>query len=179
MKKLFILLGFAAMISCKNEAGKPAADASKMSASVVYPYTASYSSSFEMGNPEHSKVILDLWKDYDNNTFERGLGSFADSVSMFLADGPPFMGSSKAALEMVKSYRSQFSAVRSTVNAFVPLKSTDKNENWVCVWGTEYDTKDGKTDSVYLQETWRFNKDGKVDLLYQYASKPPAPTAKK
>jgi hypothetical protein len=35
--------------------------------------------------------------------------------------------------------------------------------------------KKGKVDSFYLQETWRFNKDGKADLLYQFkaAGAPP------
>jgi hypothetical protein len=179
MKTLFVLLLIvAAFIGCKNEADKSKAEASNMATSVVYPYTASYSSNFEIGQPNYSKIILDLWKDYDDNTFQKGLPSFADSVSMFFANGAPYIGTSKGAMEMATSYRSQFSSVRSVVNAFVPLKSVDKKENWVCVWGTEYDTKDGKTDSVFLQETWRFNKDGKVDLMYQYSSKPPAAAAK-
>ena len=56
------------------------------------------------------------------------------------------------------------------------IESIDKNENWVCVWGMETDTdKKGKVDSSYLQETWRFNKDGKADLFYQFraAATPP------
>ena len=56
------------------------------------------------------------------------------------------------------------------MHAIFPVKSTDKNEDWVCIWGTEVNTdKKGKTDSVHLQETWRFNKDGKIDLLYQHS----------
>jgi hypothetical protein len=35
--------------------------------------------------------------------------------------------------------------------------------------------KNGKVDSVDLQETWRLNKDGKVNLLFQFsrATAPP------
>jgi hypothetical protein len=62
-----------------------------------------------------------------------------------------------------------YTSVVSKVFSIAPLKSVDKNENWVCVWGMETDTdKKGKVDSFYLQETWRFNKAGKADLLYQF-----------
>jgi hypothetical protein len=58
------------------------------------------------------------------------------------------------------------------------VKSTDKNEDWVLIWGMETDThKNGKIDSVNLQETWRINKDGKADLLMQYM-RPAAPPKK-
>lgn len=54
----------------------------------------------------------------------------------------------------------------STVNAIMPVKSNDKNENWALIWCKEVDTdKGGKIDSFYLQETWRFNKDGKANLF--------------
>jgi hypothetical protein len=56
----------------------------------------------------------------------------------------------------------------------VPLRSTDKNEDWVLVWFKEYRTDaNGKKDSTEMQETWRLNKDGKADLLYQYAQQNP------
>ncbi len=34
-------------------------------------YTANYSSNFAIGNPAHSKMILDMWKDWDDNAFNR------------------------------------------------------------------------------------------------------------
>src|SRR3982750_3263947 len=53
---------------------------------MAYPYTADYSSNFKMGNPAQSKMVLDLWKDWDDNAFERH-NYFADTVVMFLSDG--------------------------------------------------------------------------------------------
>ena len=59
--------------------------------------------------------------------------------------------------------------IADTINAVMPVYSTDKKENWVLVWATEINTdKTGKTDTVQLMETWRINKDGKADVLYQY-----------
>jgi hypothetical protein len=59
---------------------------------------------------------------------------------------------------------------------------TDKDENWVAIWGSEIQTDmKGKVDTVSLQETWRFNKAGKVDFMFQAERKgmlPPAPAKK-
>jgi hypothetical protein len=53
----------------------------------------------------------------------------------------------------------------------MPLKSVDRNEDWVAIWGTETDTyTDGKTDKKDIHEIWRINKDGKVDFIKQYSS---------
>jgi len=37
------------------------------------------------------------------------------------------------------------------------------------IWGRErHAYKNRKVDSSHLQETWRFNQDGKADLVFQY-----------
>ncbi|MGN6533371.1 MAG: hypothetical protein ACTHK0_16635, partial [Ginsengibacter sp.] len=56
-----------------------------------YPYTAGYSSHFEMGNPAYARKVLELWKDYDNNTFDNH-DYFADTAVMFLSNGMVIKG---------------------------------------------------------------------------------------
>ena len=136
-----------------------------------YPYTADYSSNFVISNPANSKKILELWKDWDDNAFDRHLNYFADTVVMYLSDGMVIKGKDST-LAGAKRFRGSMSTATSNVHAWIPLKSVDKNEDWVAVWGTEVDTyPDGKTDSRDLHEIWRFNKDGKVDLMRQFSSK--------
>jgi hypothetical protein len=71
-----------------------------------------------------------------------------------------------------QKFRSSFATSVSSVDAIMAVKSTDKtgkNEHWALIWGRERDTnKKGKVDSFDLQETWRFNNDGKADLMYQF-----------
>jgi hypothetical protein len=56
------------------------------------------------------------------------------------------------------------------------VKSTDKNENWALIWAKEVNKyKKGKVDSSYVHELWRLNKDGKVDLVYQFRASAAAP----
>ena len=77
---------------------------------------------------------------------------------------------------MSQRFRNSVASVQNKVDAFMPLKSTDKNENWVAVWGKEIITdKKGKIDSTNLHEVWRINKDGKADLMSQFSQKNPPP----
>ena len=143
---------------------------------VKYPYAVNYSSQFEKSNDQNSQMVLGLWKDFDNNTLDNSLDKFADTVTMMMP-GFEMVGVTRdSALASSKEYRSMFSKVTSRVAAVTALKSTDKNEEWVLVWGTEVHTnKKNVTDSVHLQETWRINKDGKIDYLMQYMRNTPAP----
>ncbi|MEP6950568.1 MAG: hypothetical protein ABI863_14885 [Ginsengibacter sp.] len=74
-----------------------------------------------------------------------------------------------------KRYRGSMSTAVSSIDAWMPLRSIDRNEDWVAVWGTETDTYPyGKTDKKDLHEIWRINKEGKVDFMKQFASVPAA-----
>lgn len=65
--------------------------------------------------------------------------------------------------------RADLAGTKTTIDAVMPVYSTDKKENWVLVWATEIDTKkDGTVDTLSIMETWRINKDGKADMLYQF-----------
>ena len=135
------------------------------------PYTATYSSNFAMGDPAHASMILDLWKDWDDNAFDRH-DYFADSVVMYLPDGSVVKGKA-ANLEGAKKYRGGMTSAKSTIDAWMPLRSLDKKQDWVAVWGTETDTwPDGKTETRDIHEIWRINKDGKVDWMKQFTATP-------
>ncbi len=134
-------------------------------------YSADYSTNFEMGNPAYSKMILEMWKDWDDNALDRH-DYMADSVTVFLPDGMVVKGK-QANLEGAKKHRGGMKSVKSTLHAVIPLKSTDTNEDLVAIWGQEVDTyPDGKVETTELHEVWAFNKDGKITWMRQYAAKP-------
>jgi len=69
---------------------------------------------------------------------------------------------------------SQLGTVVDSIHAWVPLRSKDRNEDWVLIWTNEISTDaKGKRTSRQLHELWRFNKEGKADLIYQFAQEPP------
>lgn len=134
------------------------------------PYTASYSSQFIMGDPAKGRIILSLWKDFDENDFDRNKDMFADTVTMYLANGMIQKGRDSMLIG-VKAYRNSLADVKSTVHAWMSLRSVDQNHDWVAIWGSEEITeKDGKKSGGSLHEIWRFNKDGKVDEMRQFTS---------
>lgn len=152
-----------------------AANTTAMNENVSYAYPVEYASDFTIGDSKYAQIVLELWKDYDNNTFENHKDAFADSVSMDLAGGTSFTNSPRdSVISNVKKYRSSLKNAVSSVEVVTALKPKGKDETWVCVWGKEVDThNDGKMDSVFLNENWEFNKDGKVIYMGQLQSIPP------
>lgn len=176
MKPFFIIVVVACIIIACNNAKNPPEETKAVNStkaigiSNTSGYTPTYSSSFEMGDVKNAETVLALWKDWDNGNLEPSKMNFADSMSFYTSDGSVIAGPKDSALAGAQSFRDMFSSVKTTLHAIFPIKTADKNEDWVCAWGTEvYTDKTGKTDSTHIQETWRFNKNGKIDLLYQYS----------
>lgn len=175
MKRMLVLAIMVIFASCNsNNSAKTDTMASpKDSAamSITSPFPIQYSSDFAMGNPKNAEDLLTLWKDWGNGDLSVHKNLFADSVEMHFADGSVIHTSRDSAIAFAQSFRNTLASAAITVDAIMPAKSIDKNENWALIWAKEVDTdKQGKIDSSYLQETWRFNKDGKADLFYQYKS---------
>lgn len=173
MKKFLLLLTAAASFAACNNEKKPdpagSGDASKEKAMVKMPLTPSYSGSFEMGNPAYAAMIVQgSWKDWQDNTMDNMKSWVADTITAFGADNK--VAHSLDSLQARwKRGRADYTTVVDTINAVMPVYSTDKKENWVLVWATEMNVNSkGKKDTVSVMETWRINKDGKADLVYQF-----------
>jgi len=182
MKKPLLLIAAALIAACngnpttvtadKNNAKMDSGSSDRMKP-IQSPYQIMYSSSFVMDDPKNAETVLALWKSYDNGDLSTGRDFIADTMEINLWDGTSKRGPKDSVMAFVQAYRNTLASAVDQVNAVMAVKSTDKNEHWALIWGMEKDThKNGKVDSVYLQETWRFNKDGKADLLYQFAQTP-------
>ena len=179
MRKMFVFCLAAGFAACNSKEAKvdsmSTSGDSTAQDNLSYAYTATYSSKFEMGDPKNSQIILNIWKTWDEGDLSKAKDLFADSVEMHLANGMIDKGPRDSVIAHAQAYRSTLESVTSTVEVFLPTKSVDKNENWVGIWGKEVSKdKKGNIDSSYLQETWRLNKDGKIDFMMQY-NRPAAP----
>ncbi len=180
MKRIFVAVFAISFLGCNNEkAADVAAEAKANVPTNMHGFTADYSASFVMDDATNTETVLALWEDWKKGDLSPSRSRFADSLSLFLADGTSMVGLTDTLLKNMQAYRSSFKGMVMTMDAIFAVKSTDKNEDWVTVWGTEVQTNmDGKVDSVSLQETWRFNNAGKVDLMFQAVRKgiiPPPP----
>jgi hypothetical protein len=185
MKKILVLASIAMLAACNS--GEPAkTDSMQTSAdstspasamkTISSPYQIFYSSEFAMDEPKNAETLLALWKAWDGGDLSAHKDLFADSVEMHFADGTIIHSSRDSVVAMAQKVRDMIASSVSSVNVVMAVKSIDQNSNWAAIWGKEVDTyKNGKIDSANLQETWRFNKDGKADLMFQYkqAAAPP------
>lgn len=169
MKKIMLMAAIVSIISCNNGSTKnDPSDTAKSSSDVTYAYPINYSSKFELADPEKGEKITELWKDFDDNKLDNHSSYFADTVGLDFS-GVSFKGTRDSMVAMTKGYRGSLGSVSSSVDAVMSVRSTDKNEDWVLIWGIEHTTSAaGKSDSTHLHEIWRFNKDGKVDYMSQY-----------
>ncbi len=184
MKKFFVLSVAVVLAACNSnestktdamsDSTKPAAEATMPA--IKSPYTIGYSSDFAKDDPKNAETLLALWKAWDNGDLTASKDMFADSVELHFSDGSSMHSTRDSVIAAAQKFRSTFASAVSSVDAVMASKSVDKNEHWALIWGKEIDTdKKGKVDSSYLQETWRFNKDGKADFMLQYrqAANPP------
>ena len=179
MKTILVIALLVTLAACnspepaKTDATTTSTDSTVQVQDISSPYQISYSSKFVMGDPKNAESVLTLWKDWDNGNLSAHKEMFADSVEMHLADGSMIHSTRDSVVASGQVYRNMFATVVSSVDAVMAVKSTDKDENWALIWGKEIDTeKNNKTDSVYLNENWMFNKDGKIAYMSQFHAIP-------
>jgi hypothetical protein len=170
MKKILLLLAATAVFAaCNNEKKEEAKTGEAAKAEVKLAFTPTYSSSFEIGNPAYAAMIVQgSWKDWEQNTMDNMKNWVADTVVAFQSNNIMIRGVDSLGANW-KRGRADYTSVIDTINAVMPVYSTDKKENWVLVWATEINVNTkGKKDTVVVMETWRINKDGKADMVLQY-----------
>lgn len=178
MKKLIsMILAVAVLASCNNkkkdegkeDGSKPA---TKMDNNINYPYKAEYSN-FQMGDPQNAKLVLDFIKNWEENKMDDMRDKLADSVSVNFQDGNLFNGPKDSLIKYGKMARANFTDVKIRMDAFMPVHSNDKNEDYVLVWETDFNTaKDGKMDSV-INHAYFLVKDNKIAHWSEYDQKNP------
>lgn len=168
MSIFFSLPALAQEVKIKEDKVKIKKDETKMDKTdMSSSYKASYSSDFKIGNQAYANMILEMWKDWDDNMLDRH-DYMADSLVMSFADGTEIKGK-QANMDAAKKFRGSMKSVKTTLHAMVPLRSNDRNVDVVCMWGEEENTlPDGKVEKRPIHEVWFFNKDGKIFSMRQW-----------
>lgn len=175
-RSIVILLVIALMLAFNSHGQETAKKGRKAKAGSAmrmpnFAYEAGYSSNFSMGNPEHAAMVLTLYKNFEAKDWSNDAW-FADTVTVINADGTTTRGKEQV-MEMFKKYRDALSNVSFKMAAFMPLKSVDRNENWVALWGEQSVTmsENNQSSAFDFQAIWRINRDGKVDFIKFHEAK--------
>jgi len=159
MKKvLYLFAAIALFASCKGGTSTDGTAAKTDSAgkkdSLPMAYKASYSSSFAISdNAKNEQLVLQSYKDWEDNTLKNAATYLADTVAMDFANGKRMKAPRDGIVKEWQNFRDSLSRVKLNIVAVTNLHSTDKNADWVGVWYVEIDTyKTGKVDSAFYQD---------------------------
>lgn len=174
MKRLPIFWIATILMACNNE--KQAEEKKESASAITYPYTAEYSSDFNMGNPQHAKTVLDLFKMWEDNKISDMKSLLADSVSIDFPDGNKFNSTADSLIRFAVQYRSSIPTIKTIVEAWTAVHLADKNEDYVLVWARDYMTDtSGKMDSVRTHAYFQI-KDNKIRHWSEFQQKLAAPS---
>lgn len=136
---------------------------------VTFPYAASYSSDFSIGDPALTKKVLDMYKALESRQYDTLGTYYADTVNWRNFAEDDLILSRDKLIGKIRAFREQFRELKETPIAFTAIHSNDRNDDWVITWIKEKVTyRNGKQDSATYQECWRF-RDGKVYMHDSYA----------
>ncbi len=184
MKRLIIILFVAALLNACNNEKK--VDESKSegkmepAAGISYPYSPAYSADFSIGDANHSKMVLDLYKMWEDGKIDDMRPLLNDSVFIDVADGMKFNNTIDSFLNFAKQVRAMYKTTRPVFDTWMPVHHKESNEDYVLVWNRDYSTTmDGKSDSVRVHAYFQI-KNNKVRGWSEFQQKlTPPPPAKK
>jgi hypothetical protein len=188
MKQLFVaLITVPVLFACNNEKNSDESsgkmEEKKETAGITYPYTPDYSSDFSIGDVNHSKTVLYLYKMWEEGRVDDFRSVLADSVSLDFPDGNKFKDNTvDRFINFAGQFRKTLSSVKVTFDAWMPVHVNDKKEDYVLVWYREYETDmSGKIDSTRGHAYFQI-KNNKIRGWSEFGQKlmaPPPPPAKK
>lgn len=177
MYKFFILTAISALVfSCNsNNSSAPEPMDSvvaevKEEAPVNFLYPSTYPSDWKIGDPQNIVKVQELYKIMlSDSNYEAMKPYLADTVTNVLFDNRKVKLSAEEFINTVKQFRKGFKTLDEEFRNYVSLRSESQNIDMVMLWIKEKGVrKNGKIDSSGYQETWRFNKEGKIDYRSTY-----------
>ena len=137
------------------------------------PYTATddnynYSGSFEVNNNDHLAIVEGFLDALVSRNFEAASGYLADSVYFVFPDGNLMNTVKDSVIAMASQYFGK-NDISIAYTAGVPVRSTDKNQDWVLLWTDETIVNpEGKKTEVSYHDVYRI-VDNKIRSLRIFA----------
>jgi hypothetical protein len=155
------------------------AEKKETAAAISYPYKADYSPDFSMGDPNHSKIVLDLYKMWEDGKIDDMRPLLADSVFIEVYDGMRFNNTVDSFINFAKQIRTMYSSTKPVFDTWMPVHHKESNEDYVLVWNRDYSTTtDGKMDSLRVHAYFQI-KNNKVRGWSEFQQKLAPPPPKK
>ena len=143
----------------------PVAAAPDLPANVIYK-------NWEVGKPENTLLVLNVYKAWDSDSDADMSSYFADSTKYDLPDGTRASTTNKTVASTFRRWRKAFKETSNTPFSLISLYNKDRNQEWVIAWTwNKWTYNDGKKDSMLYCDNWRI-KDGKITYLNSLQNRP-------
>jgi len=180
MKIIFQIVSFVLLISCndKNEkqaeatiaAAETVAETKKALPEFAYPVAMA---DWTMGDPNHTKTVLDVYKAWEQKDSAVFAASFADSATMDMPDARRLIFTRGTAYKKLYKARSQYNSITNKIVSAYALHNEENNADWVMVMVyNKWTYTNGIKDSALYWDNWRL-KDGKIVYLNSLEQAPP------
>ena len=127
-----------------------------------YLYTPSYSNKWAIDDSTKSNVIMKFLDRWEHNNID---SSFFSNWVYYKYTWEK----NASMLSKLKQERDKFAQWKIVVSSIAPLKSTDRNENWVAVYGS-VNKKDfkGNASVTNFTQWYKVDKDLKISFLKEF-----------
>jgi ketosteroid isomerase-like protein len=178
MKRIFAIASFVFLISCKGQDEKqtetptptPATETKKALPEFAYPVAMA---NWTMGDPNHTKMVLDVYQAWERKDSAVFAASFADSVSMDMPDARRLTFTKGNAYKWLYNARSKYNSITNKIVSAYALHNEENSADWVMVMVyNKWTYNDGVRDSALYWDNWRL-KDGKIVYLNSLEQAPP------
>ncbi|MGZ8537738.1 MAG: hypothetical protein ACXWV9_05700 [Flavisolibacter sp.] len=159
------------VISCKNQTTQQKIITDSLSTGIYFPYTPIYTSEFSPGSKRNLQIVAEFWKEFENGDVKNSTPFFAEKVKFIFPD-KIINGKRDSVLNLVKSIRESYNDFQSFIYSWMSVKAEEDKVDWVYIWGQYIITEDNnKRRIVKIHESWKINKEGKIDFMQQYHSR--------
>ena len=161
---------FCFILSCNsNTEKKETAAAPAEKTTVELPYKAYYTADWTQDVSDADlKMVLQSYKDWEDNKMEALRSAFGDSLSVDMSDGTHMNNKTDEIMKIFAGYRDSLTSSRINMASWAKMYSPDKKEGYIVTWYDQYDTfKSGKVDSSTYHDI-NLVKNGKIVWYSQY-----------
>ena len=180
MKRISVLMSFVLLISCNDQGEKQTETSTPVTATdtetkkslpeFAYPVAMA---NWRMGDPNHTKTVLDVYKAWELKDSAVFADSFADSASMDMPDARRLNFTKGNAYKRLYNLRSKYNSITNKIVSAYALHNEENNADWVMIMVyNKWTYNNGVKDSALYWDNWRL-KNGKIVYLNSLEQAPP------
>jgi hypothetical protein len=125
-------------------------------------FTSTYSANWTKGDSTNTEVVMKFMKSWENNSIDTSL------LSNWVYFKNDWM-KKEIIMDKLKIEHNNYAKWKISVSSIIPVKSIDRDENWVIVYGTvnKRDLKDNMSATNFTQ-WYKVNKESRIEFFKEF-----------